>query len=88
MRGPADRNGALAVVEALRDLGREERRLIEDGRFGGLRRLAVRRAKLLRLLDRALKPGWPTDPNVHAVLEQVRQEGALNLALLRARSDK
>ena len=74
---------ALAVAEALRDLGREERRLIEEGKLDALHVLASRRAKLLRLLDRTLEPGWPTDPTVHALLEQVRQEGAQNLALLR-----
>ncbi len=75
---------ALATATALRDLGRNERELIEQGRLDELGKIAARRAELLRKLDRELKPGWPADPEVHAMLELVRAEGAENLALLLA----
>ncbi len=75
---------ALATATALRDLGREERELIEQGRLEDLGARAARRAELLRELDRELKPGWPAEPTVHAMLELVRAEGAQNLALLLA----
>jgi hypothetical protein len=83
MSARPEQSHALVVVAALRELGREERLLIEQGRLDELDRIVARRAELLKELDRELKPGWPAEPAVHAMLELVRREGAENLELRR-----
>lgn len=84
MNRTSEATQALETATSLRELGRRERELIEQGRLAELGTIAARRAELLRALDQELKPGWPAEPAVHAMLELVRAEGAQNLALLLA----
>lgn len=75
---------ALGVSSALRDLGREERARIGEGRIELLEEIAVRRADLLRRLDEVLPKGAPVPDDVRAVLDDVRREGTENMTLLRS----
>lgn len=83
MTGAVDLSAALQAALDLLALGREERSLISGGRLEELEPLAGRRATVLRRLQAALADE-PVPAEVQSVLDDVRTEGAENLALLRA----
>ncbi len=77
---------ALQVLAALRDLGREERALIDQGHVEGLAELAPRRLALVAALESAggLRGAGP---ELAELVAAVRAEGEGNIALLRALQD-
>ncbi len=75
-----------AVLTGLRDLGREERTVIDEGHIEQVAELATRRFALLAELERAggLRAAGPELADLAAA---VRAEGEGNIALLRALQD-
>lgn len=83
MNGPELR----LVAEGLLALGREEHRLISEGKLLELNDLVGRRQTLLEQWNSCFDPKVPAPPDLQALLEQIRAEGRQNMALLQGLRD-
>ena len=75
---------ATTAALALRELCREERRLVEGRRLLELPQLVERRRDAMRELADALPPSPAAEAEVQRILADVQREAAENLALLRS----